>query len=106
MVSLTNEQDVLETLARCLREERIQRGWRQVDLAIRSGVPVPTLRKFESTGQLGSAALARLLVSLGLADRLVEALKVAPAAPAAMNDFIRKARETGERRRVRRPRQG
>jgi transcriptional regulator with XRE-family HTH domain len=101
MVTLTNETDVLSALAAGIRGERIRLGWRQADLAERSGVPLRTLRKFETTGQIGTAALARLLVSLGMADRFLEGCKPPPPAPKSMEEFLASSIPPSVRKRVR-----
>lgn len=102
MISLTNESDILKSLAEGLRGQRISAGWRQIDLATGSGVPLPTLRKFETTGLIGTAALARLLVSLGMADKFQEAIKPAPHSPQSLDEFIKTAEAPRARQRVRR----
>jgi transcriptional regulator with XRE-family HTH domain len=101
MVTLTNESDVLAALAAGIRGERIRLGWRQADLAERSGVPLRTLRKFETTGQIGTAALARLLVSLGMTDRFLEGCKPPPPAPKSMDEFLASSVPPRMRQRVR-----
>ncbi|HWA24473.1 MAG TPA: helix-turn-helix transcriptional regulator [Lacunisphaera sp.] len=75
MLSLTTESDLLVKVPQSLREARQSLGWRQVDVADRSGVPVSTLRRFERTGIIGFPALAKIVVTLGLADRLLESLR-------------------------------
>lgn len=75
MLSLTTESDLLVELPRLLKEARLALGWRQLDVAKRSGVPITTLRRFERTGNIGLPAFARILVTLGLADRLLESLR-------------------------------
>lgn len=102
MVTLVNGADVLRAIADGLRAQRIQLGWRQADLAERSGVPLRTLRKFETTGLIGTGAFAQLLVSLGLADKLMESLKPAPAAPRSLDDFLALGAPQRRRQRVRR----
>ena len=52
MLSLKNEADVLGEAAALLRAHRQSIGWRQTDLASRSGVAIATLRRFERTGQV------------------------------------------------------
>jgi transcriptional regulator with XRE-family HTH domain len=102
MVTLINEADVLRAIAGGLRAQRIQLGWRQADLAVRSGVPLRTLRKFETTGLIGTGAFAQLLVSLGLADKFLEFLKPAPPAPRSLDEFLTSGAPLRTRQRVRR----
>lgn len=101
MVTLTNEADMLRAMAGGVREQRIRLGWRQADLAARSGVPLRTLRKFETTGLVGTGALARLFVSLGLADKCLEFFKPTPAAPKSLDEFLASSGPSRPRRRVR-----
>ena len=100
-MTLINEVDVLVALAAGIRGERIRLGWRQADLAERSGVPLRTLRKFETTGLIGTAALARLLVSLGMADRFLEWCKPPPPAPKSIDEFLASSAPPRVRQRVR-----
>ena len=102
MVTLTNEVDLLRAIAGGLRARRIQLGWRQADLAERSGVPLRTLRKFETTGLIGTGAFAQLLVSLGLADKFLELLKPVPPAPRSLDEFLSAGAPQRPRQRVRR----
>jgi transcriptional regulator with XRE-family HTH domain len=75
MLSLTTETDLLLRIPLLLKEARLALGWRQLDVAKRSGVPLTTLRRFERTGTIGFPAFAKIVVTLGLADRLLESLR-------------------------------
>ena len=55
-----------------------------------------------ATGLVGTASLARLLVSLGLADRFVEWCKPPPPAPQTMDEFLAASVPPRVRQRVRR----
>lgn len=88
MLSLKSESDILQEVARTLRAHRSALGWRQVDLAEKSGVAVATLRRFERTGKVGFYALAKLLVSLGLADQFLAALKPVAETPKSIAAFL------------------
>ncbi len=101
MVTLTNGADVLRAIADGLRAQRFQLGWRQADLADRSGVPLRTLRKFETTGLIGTGAFAQLLVSLGLADKFLEFLKPSSPAPRSLDEFLTSGAPQRPRQRVR-----
>jgi transcriptional regulator with XRE-family HTH domain len=78
MLSLKTETDVLVEVPRLIREARLALALRQEDLAKRSGVPIATLRRFERSGRIGFPGFAKLAVTLGLADRLLEALTTKP----------------------------
>lgn len=102
MLSLKTESDVLREVANALRAHRLALGWRQTDLAERSGVAVATLRRFEGSGQIGFPGLAKLLVSLGRADDFLAAFKP-PAAnpPRSIEAFMAEGRPARVRQRVR-----
>jgi len=92
MLSLKNSHDVMRETRAALKNARLTYGWRQVDLARRSGVPVATLRRFERTGCIGFAAFARLLVALRMADRFLENLRVPLEAVSSINAFMEQGR--------------
>lgn len=98
MLSLKSESDILEEVAGTLRAHRSALGWRQVDLAQKSGVAIATLRRFERTGKVGFHALAKLLVSLGLADRFLAALKPPAGTPKSIAAFLSEGQSKPPRR--------
>ena len=56
-------------IARRARSLRIVMNMQQKELSEKSGVPLPTLRKFEKTGAISLSALIRIAMALGsLAD--------------------------------------
>jgi transcriptional regulator with XRE-family HTH domain len=98
MLSLKVESDLLREVPEILRERRLALGWRQTDLAGRSGVAIATLRRFERSGQITFQGLARLLVSLGMADRFLEALKKDPSRIASLDAFLKEDLAKNRRR--------
>jgi transcriptional regulator with XRE-family HTH domain len=88
MLSLKTEPDVLREVADSLRAHRLALGWRQADLAERSGVAIATLRRSERSGQIGFHGFARLLVTLGLADNFLAALKRPSDSPGSIAAFL------------------
>jgi len=101
MLSLKTELDMLREVADSLRAQRLAFGWRQADLANRSGVPIATLRRFERSGQIGFHALAKLVVTLGLVDNFLAALKRPTAAPKNIAAFLAEDRVAKPRQRAR-----
>ncbi len=55
-------------LAARVREARVALGLKQTTLAARAGVTVPTLRRFEQTGEVSLKYLARICHALGRLD--------------------------------------
>lgn len=100
MLSLKTESDVLREIADSVRSHRLALAWRQDDLAQRSGVSIATLRRFERSGQIGFQGLARLLVTLGLADNFLAALTRPPEAPKSIADFLAASQPAKPRQRA------
>ena len=101
MISLKTESDILKEVANSVRSHRVALRWRQDDLATRSGLSIATVRRFERSGQIGFQGLAKLLVSLGLADAFLAAFTPPSAAPASIDAFLKASSSRRARRRVR-----
>ena len=101
MLSLKTESDMLREVADSLRAHRLAVGWRQADLAERSGVAIATLRRFERSGQISFQGLSKLAVTLGLADNFLAALKRPAATPKNIATFLAEGQATIPRQRAR-----
>jgi len=75
MVSFISPSKAQIKIAEYIREQRLQLNLTQEGLASRSGVPLPTLRKFEQKGIISLESLLKLLMIVGSLDELVNALK-------------------------------
>ena len=85
-LSLRSATDVRRGLAARIRAERRARRWSRATLAERSGVPAPTLKRFETEAEISLRQFAMLLSALGRLDEL-DALTEAPArAPRSIDD--------------------
>ena len=73
---------------------RLAKGLRQTDLAAAAGVPLSTLKRFESRGEAGLGAVVRIAVALG-ADRAFAELFALPDTR-TLDDILR-----AERKRIR-----
>lgn len=85
-------------LAQRARARRLEQNLTQEGLAQRSGVPLGTLKRFESTGEISLDSLIRLAVALGADDGLRELF---PPRPVETIDALlasRPARQRGRRR--------
>jgi len=58
-----------------VRERRLQMNLTQEGLAERSGVPLPTLRKFEQKGLISLDSFLKLLAVVGGLEEMVDAIK-------------------------------
>jgi transcriptional regulator with XRE-family HTH domain len=70
-------------LADRVRAARVGLGWKQTTLASRAGVTLPTLRRFEQTGEVSLKYLMRLCHALGRLDEFEKVLRPPPAATMA-----------------------
>lgn len=78
MISLISTEDVLRKASSALRTRRLALGLTQAGLAERSGVKLPTLRKFERTGKISLESflhLALVLDYLGPISAALEPIK-------------------------------
>ena len=66
--SLKTPEQVGVALAARARELRLERGWRQVTLARRSGVSLASLRRFEESGRVSLRNLLKLAFALNRLD--------------------------------------
>ena len=77
--NLSTPEDTAQQLAKKVRALRLARNWKQATLAERSGVSLPSLRRFERTGLVSLQNLLKLTFALGrLSD--FESLLQPPAA--------------------------
>jgi len=76
---LDTPEEIAARLARRVRAERLRRAWKQKTLAERSGVSLPTVRRYERTGRTSVENFLRLCHALGRLDELAELLKPPPA---------------------------
>lgn len=77
-LSLHTPAEIQTRLSARLRAWRLRLGWKQVTLAEQSGVSLPTVRRFESGGQITLANFLRLVHALGRLEELADAFKPQP----------------------------
>ena len=76
MVSLTTPSKAQKKLAENVRLRRLQMELTQEGLAERSGVPLPTLRKFEQKGTVSLESYLKLQMVLGGLESILKATEV------------------------------
>ncbi|MFZ4539584.1 helix-turn-helix domain-containing protein [Propionivibrio sp.] len=64
--------DILVELGRRANSARLALGWTRRTLAEKSGVPESTIKRFEYTGQIGTAALVDIAIALDMFDGFEE----------------------------------
>jgi transcriptional regulator with XRE-family HTH domain len=72
MILPTTAAKAQHALAQHTRQRRLQLNLTQKGLAARSGVPLPTLRKFEQKGAISLESFLKIQMVLGTLDALVE----------------------------------
>ncbi|MCY3627942.1 MAG: helix-turn-helix transcriptional regulator [Gammaproteobacteria bacterium] len=70
------------------RARRLQMNLTQIGLSRRSGVPLPTLRKFEQKGAISLESFLKLQMVLGGLDKIVKATKVKEVRFSSIDDVL------------------
>ena len=78
-IQLHNPHKISGLLSERVRAERLHREWKQQTLAERSGVSLPTIRRYERTGRTSLKNLLKLCHALGRLDEFADLLKPPPA---------------------------
>lgn len=88
ILRLKPDPEVLSTLGAALTAERVDRSWRQADLAERAGVSLRTVQHLEAGEPIRTDTLIRVMRALQLLDRLGAFLapSLEPPAPSPLED--------------------
>lgn len=78
-IQLHNPDEIVRLLAERVRAERLRREWKQETLAERSGVSLPTIRRYERTGRTSLENMLKLCHALGRLDEFADLLTPPPA---------------------------
>jgi len=89
MASLITITKAQEILASQLRAKRLATGLTQEGLAVRSGVALPTLRKFEQRGLISLESFLKLLMVLGGIDEVIQALEPKQTDFSSIDDVLK-----------------
>jgi transcriptional regulator with XRE-family HTH domain len=102
MVSLITTAKAQKKLAEHARARRLQMELTQEGLAERSGVALPTLRKFERTGALSLESFLKLHMVLGGLEDIVKATQVKDTLFSSIDDVLEESdsptRKRGKRK--------
>ncbi|MGM9736333.1 MAG: helix-turn-helix domain-containing protein [Candidatus Cryptobacteroides sp.] len=66
----TTPEDILRTLSRLLKKRRLEKGYSRASLQAVTGVPAPTIAKFETTSEISLKSFVRLAMALGYEEEL------------------------------------
>jgi len=64
-----------KTLANQAKETRLARGWKRETLSKHTGIPVPTIKRYETTGDISFQQFLKLVFVLGDLNILKEVFK-------------------------------
>ena len=76
-------------LAEQAQARRLQMNLTQIGLSRRSGVPLPTLRKFEQKGAISLESFLKLQMVLGGLDEIVKATKIQEVRFSSIDDVLK-----------------
>ncbi len=89
MILLITLSKAQKKLAENIRERRLHMGLTQEGLAERSGVPLPTLRKFEQKGTISLESFLKLLLVVGGLEEVVEVTKHTKPTFSSIDDVLK-----------------
>lgn len=89
MISLITPIKAQKKLAEHTRARRLQMELTQAGLAERSGVALPTLRKFERTGAISLESFLKLHMVLGGLDDIVKATQLKAPSFSSIDEVLK-----------------
>ena len=102
MLSLITVLEAQKKIAENVRLQRLQTGLTQQVLAERSGVALPTLRKFEQKGLISLESFLKLQMVLGGLEKIVKSIEPNIAEFSSIDEVIKAnkkpTRKRGNRR--------
>lgn len=88
MLSLITPSKAQKKLAEHVRARRLQMQLTQQGLAERSGVPLPTLRKFEQKGSISLESFLKLQMVLGGLEDILKATQIKDTLFSSIDDVL------------------
>lgn len=70
--------DLLVEIGERAKDARLVLGWTRRTLSVRSGIPESTIKRFEHTGLIGTAALIDIAIALDMFDGFEELFSPKP----------------------------
>lgn len=75
-------------LAKLAKETRLARGWKRETLSDKTGIPVPTLKRYETTGEISLHQFLKLTFVLGDLDKLKSVFDPEKPFYASLEDIV------------------
>jgi len=94
-VSFVLPEELAKQIGEKAKAQRLSMNLTRKTLAQRSGVPEPTLRRFESTGLVGFVALLQIADALGCMDDFNSLFSVKPSL--TLDEFLAPQRKRGRK---------
>lgn len=98
MISLITPTKVQRKLAEHARARRLQIELTQEGLAERSGVALPTLRKFERTGAISLESFLKLHMVLGGLEDILKATQIKDTLFSSIDDVLAESNNSTRKR--------
>lgn len=89
MISLITPAKVQNKLAENARVRRLQMELTQEGLAERSGVPLPTLRKFEQKGSISLESFLKIQMVLGGLEDILKATQIKDISFSSIDEVLK-----------------
>jgi len=98
MLSLISTSKAQLKIAENIRARRLSMELTQEGLAERSGVPLPTLRKFEQKGTISLESFLKLLMVVGEVEELINILKPSKPVFNSIDDVLKGTDDVSRKR--------
>ncbi|WP_062270401.1 transcriptional regulator [Endozoicomonas arenosclerae] len=89
LLSLLTPSEVQEQLAAAVMAKRKSKKWSRQTLAEQSGVPAPTIKKFEATGQISLRQFILLWQCVDKLENLSSLTKEDDLLPSSIDEVLR-----------------
>lgn len=94
-ISFVLPEEMARLIGEKAKSKRLAMNLTRKTLSQRSGIPAPTLRRFESTGMIGFVALLQLADTLGCMDDFNLLFSVKPSL--TLDEFLAPQRKRGRK---------
>ena len=93
MLSFITLSDAQNVISKQLRNLRLSKGLTQAGLADRSGVSLPTLKRFEKTGLISLESFLKLCLTLECLDKIIEATQMPEQKFSSIDDVLKNSKK-------------
>ncbi len=98
MLSLITVSKAQEQIAENVRLQRLEIGLTQQGLSERSGVPLPTLRKFEQKGLISLEAFLKLQMVLGGLENVIKSIEPKTSVFSSIDEVLEASKKPTRKR--------